>query len=208
MLPALMALQPAIKYGVPAAVLVALLGGTNTCSYVKGKRVVQQEWDATIAQQAAESAQQAVHAQVMESKIVRAIDVQERAIQQKAKTIKKKVSTYAHAKQTVTISAPLVRMHDELRGLSDQAGPGLSTPDPGAGTPEVPSGGMGAAAAPLVPVEADGESVTLTTEELAQAVTDFYEKYALMRNSYRGFSEWNDGREKLERARFGMEDPE
>jgi len=203
MLPALMALRPAIKYGVPAALFVALIGGTNTCSYVKGKRVMQQEWDASIAQQAATAVKEVVKAQVMESAVVKQTDGREREIQRKANVMRKKV--LRDPAKTIILSPITVRLHDELRGLSNEADNGVPTADHGPGTPEISPGGMGSAAVEFVPIEADGEELLLTTEELKQAAVDYFEKYAMMRNSYRGLSEWNDGRERLETARQGME---
>jgi hypothetical protein len=203
MLPALMALKPAIKYGVPVAILVALIGGTNTCSYVKGKRVVQQAWDASIAQQAAQSVREVVKAQAMESEVVRESDVRERDIKRKVDTIRKKVLRDPH--KTITLSPATVRLHDELRSLSNKTDDRVPAADPGTGSPEILRGGLGSATTEVLQVE-DGEFVELTMEELKQAATDYFEKYALLRNNYRGLSEWNDGREALEKARHGIEE--
>ena len=51
----------------------------------------------------------------------------------------------------------------------------------------------------------NGQAVELTTEELAQAAVDFAEKYALMKNAYKGLSDWNEGRERLELERLNHE---
>lgn len=210
MIPAFLAAplaKPLVKWGVIGGVLVASVLAIWLHGFFTCKRSMQREYAEVVAQQAAASAQQAVQAQDMESAIVQRIDVAERAIQQKAKVIRKKVRTYAQHTQTITISAPIVRMHDELRGLSEQAGPRLSTPDSRTRAPEIPRGGVDTPVTQFVPIEApDGETVILTTEELLQVAVDTMEKYALMRNSYRGLSEWNDGRERLEKARHGMEE--
>ena len=211
MIPAFLAAplaKPLVKWGIVGGVLVAAILSIWLHGFFTCKRAMQREYAEAVVQQAAESTRHTVQAQDMESKIVQDIAAAERTIHRKARVIRKKVSTYGHAKQTVTISAPFVSLHDELRGLSGQASSRVSSADPGPGSPEVSSGGVGPASPEGLSIDShDGsEAVTLTGDELAQAVMDMYEKYALMRNSYKGLSEWNDGREKLERARFDIEE--
>lgn len=211
MIPAFLAAplaKPLVKWGIVGGVLVAAILSIWLHGFYTCKRSMQREYAEAVAQQAATAAQHAVDASVMEAKIVQDIGVAERNIQRKAKIIRKKVSTYGHAKQTVTISAPLVGLHDELRGLSGQARSRVSASNPGTGASEVSSGGVGPAGPQGLSIDSPdgGEAVTLTGDELAQAVMDVYEKYALMRNNYRGLSEWNDGRERLEKSRFGLEE--
>jgi hypothetical protein len=203
MLPALMAAKPILKYGLVIGIPVALFVGGYVTGCTKGERNVQQAWDASIAQQAAQSVREVVKAQAMESEVVRESDVRERDIKKKADTIRKKVLREPH--KTITLSPATVRVHDELRSLSEQADDRVSAADSGTRSPEILRGGLGPSVTEVVQVE-DGESVELTMEELKQAATDYFEKYALMRNNYRGFSEWNDGREALEKARHGIEE--
>lgn len=55
---------------------------------------------------------------------------------------------------------------------------------------------------PLILRDEAGQDIGLTTEDLAQAATDFAEKYALMKERYRQLSEWNDKREHMEIERL------
>jgi len=201
MLPALVALRPALKYGLMVGIPVALFGGGYVTGCTNGERNVHQEWDASIAMQAAKVGPEVIKAQAMESAVVKQVDVRQRDIRQRTNSMRNR--KVAHDK-TIVLSPATVRLHDELRGLSEQTGDRLSDTDPRAGTSQVPPGGMGSAVAEVVQGD-DGDAIELTHEELRQAVIDFYERYALLRNQYRGFSEWNDGRERLEKARYGME---
>ncbi len=199
--------KPLVKWGAIAGGIVMFLVAVWTHGCSTGKEMVQREWDAMIAQQAAQHAQEAVKAQAMESAVVKAHDQSERVIAAKADQIKKEV--VHHAKQDPKpLSAATVAIYDRLIELPNEAGGSVPAADSGTGTPEVSRGGLAIEAAPRVSVPlAAGEPVELTMEELAQAAVDFAEKYALMKNAYKGLSDWNDGREKIELERLQQEVP-
>lgn len=202
MIPALMAAKPLIKYGVMAGAAVFLVGSIWGHGYFTGKKVVHKEWDSAIAQASAQAIHESVKADAMESVVVKANDQAERVIEAKAEQVKKEV--VHHAKKNPTpLAAATVAIYDRLISLPNEAGRSVSAADPGAGASEVSRGALAVETTPRVSVTIDtDESVELTTEELAQAAVDFAEKYALMKNAYKGLSDWNDGRERLELERL------
>lgn len=202
MFPALMAAQPLIRYGVLIGVPVLLAGLLFGWGYVKGRADMKATWDAAIAEQAQENAKHVVQAEAMEAQVIRKTDGQERQIQEQVRQIEKEARPHVTRKP---ISRTVERVYDRLVELSNEAGRGVSSPDPGSGKPEVSRGTVAAETAARVSVPAeDGASVELTTEELLQAAVDFAEKYALLKNAYQGFSTWNDGREALELSRLNQ----
>jgi hypothetical protein len=204
MIPALMAAKPLIKYGVMAGIVIASVGSIWTHGYFTGKKAVHEEWDAAIANASVQAAQESVKANAMESEVVKANDAAERVIEAKAEHTKKEVIRHAR-KDPKPLTAATIAIYDELIRLPNEAGVSVPFANPSAGTPEVSRGGVAAETLTAIQDE-NGNSITLTTEELAQAAVDFAEKYALMKNAYKGLSEWNDGRERLEVGRLIKEE--
>ena len=200
MIPALMAAKPLIKYGVMAGVAVLLVGSIWGHGYFTGKKVVHEEWDAAIATASAQAIHESVKADAMEAGVVKANDQAERVIEAKAEQVKKEVMHHAR-KNPKPLAAATIAIYDQLVSLPNEAGRSLPTPDPRAGTSEVSRGGLAVETITAIQDE-DGNRIELTTEELAQAAVDFAEKYALMKNAYKGLSDWNDGRERLELERL------
>ena len=203
MLPALMAAKPLIKYGVMAGVAVLLVGSIWGHGYFTGKKVVHEEWDAAIATASAQAIHESVKADAMEAGVVKANDQAERVIEAKAEQVKKEVMHHAR-KNPKPLAAATIAIYDQLVSLPNEAGRSLPTPDPRAGTSEVSRGGLAVETITAIQDE-DGNRIELTTEELAQAAVDFAEKYALMKNAYKGLSDWNEGRERLELERLNHE---
>ena len=203
MIPALMAAKPLVKYGVMAGVAVLLVGSIWGHGYFTGKKVVHEEWDAAIAQASASAMHESIKADAMESAVVKANDQAERVIELKAERIKKEVVHHAR-KNPKPLAAATIAIYDQLVSLPNEAGRSLPTPDPRAGTSEVSRGGLAVETITAIQDE-DGNRIELTTEELAQAAVDFAEKYALMKNAYKGLSDWNEGRERLELERLNHE---
>lgn len=203
-IPALSAMKPALKYSLLIGVPVVVLTISHTALYFsgksEGKKQVRAEWDAAIGQQAAEATRQIIASNTMESQVVKERAQVQRAIEAKADQVKKEV--VHHAKQNPKpLSVAVVSIYDRLISVPNETVDRVPAADPGAGTPEVPRGGLAAAPTPALP-DADGTPIELTTEELAQAAVDFAEKYALLKNAYKGLSEWNDGREQIELERI------
>ena len=200
MLPALMAAKPLIKYGVMAGVAVVLIGSIWGHGYFTGKKVVNEEWDAAIAQASANAVHESVKADAMESAIVKQNDQAERVIEAKAEQVKKEVVHHAR-KNPKPLAAATIAIYDRLVSLPNEAGRSVPSTDPSAGTSEISRGRVAIETTTGIQDE-DGNPIELTTEELAQAAVDFAEKYALMKNAYKGLSDWNDGRERLELERL------
>lgn len=205
MLPALMAAQPLIKYGVMGGGAMLLVGSIWGHGYFTGKKVVHEEWDATIAQASANAMRESVKADAMESKVVKAIEHEERVIEAKSEQVKKKV--VHHAKQNPKVLSPVtVALYDELIRLPNETGNRLPASDSGTGAPQVQPGEVPAQTSSRVSVDlGNGETVELTTEELAAAAADWSKQFALIKNDYLGFSAWNDGRERIELERLNRE---
>lgn len=203
MLPALMAAKPLVKYGVMAGVAVLLVGSIWGHGYFTGKKVVHEEWDAAIATASAQAIHESVKADAMESAVVKANDQAERVIEAKAEQVKKEVVHHAR-KNPKPLAATTIAIYDKLVSLPNEAGHSVSASNPGAGTPEVPRGGLAAQTVAGVQDE-NGQAVELTTEELAQAAVDFAEKYAKLKERYASFNDWNEGRERLELERLSHE---
>jgi hypothetical protein len=195
--------KPAIRYGVIAGVLMLVIGSIWWHGYNKGKSVIQSRWDNSIALASAHAVQESVKASAMESAVVKANDQAERVIEAKAEIIKKEVVRYAK-KDPKPLRAATIAIYDKLVSLPNEAGRSLPSTDSSAGASEVPRAGLAAQAVAGIQDE-NGNAVELTTEELAQAAVDFAEKYALIKNAYKGLSDWNDGRERLELERLNHE---
>lgn len=204
MLPALLAAKPVIRYAILIGGPILILLISHTSLYVSGKNAgkkqILAEWNAAIALQAEQSVQQAIQAHAMESAVVKSADSEERTIEVKAEQLKKKVVAHAR-KNPQPLTPATVALYDRLIRLPNETGHDLPAPDPGAGKPEVPRGGMAVETVTGIQDE-DGNNIILTTEELAQAAVDFAEKYALMKNAYQALSAWNDGREAIELKRL------
>jgi hypothetical protein len=203
MLPALMEAKPLIKYGVLIGLPVLILTISHTTVYFKGKAACAREQDALIAEASMQAMKESVKADAMEAKVVKANDQAERVIEAKAELIKKEVVHHAR-KNPKPLAAATIAIYDRLVSLPNEAGRSVSSANPGAGASEVPRGGMEIETVTRIQDE-EGNQIELTTEELAQAATDFSKLYAKMKNKYGGFSDWNDGRERLELERLNHE---
>lgn len=213
MLPAIVGaykgLSLAWRIGVIAGI-VALIAGSYTAAYFsgksEGKKEVRAEWDAAIAQQAAETNRQIVQVHEMETILAQVAAQRDQLRQQEAEQIKRKVDQHAKSKPARPLSPEFVRLYDDLRRVPNQAGDRVPTADPGAGASEVPRGEVRPSPSQLVQVAGeDGETIELTTDELYQAITGAYVKLGLAKDDYAEFSSWNDGREKIELERVNHE---
>lgn len=192
--------SPWVKWGAVAAVVVALLAWTNWHTYDRMRAACEEERVRMVAEQAAESAKMAVQAHQMGSVAVRASQQEERVIAEKMDVVKKEV--VSHAKRNPKpLSTTTVSIYSELIRVPNETALSVPAADPGTGGTEISRGGV-AAEAPLVLRDEEGDDIGLTTEELAQAATDFAEKYARMKSRYKELSDWNEQREHLEIERL------
>lgn len=195
--------KPAIRYGFIVGGVVLLVGSIWWHGYETGKESVQEEWNAAIAKAAANAVHESIKADAMESAVVKQNDQAERVIEAKAGVARKEIAHHAK-KDPKPLSVATVAIYDRLISLPNEAGRRVPAADPGPGAPEIPRAGLAVEATTRIQ-DADDNSIELTTEELAQAAVDFAEKYALIKNAYKGLSDWNDGRERLELERVTHE---
>lgn len=192
--------SPWVKWGAIAAAVVVLLAWSNWRTYDRMRSACEEERVRMVAQQAEEAAKMAVQAHQMGSVAVQSAQQEERVIVEKMDEVKKKV--VSHAKQNPQpLSAATVSLYSELIRVPNETALSIPTADLGAGGAEVSRGRM-ATETPLILRDEAGQDIGLTTEDLAQAATDFAEKYALMKERYRQLSEWNDKREHMEIERL------
>lgn len=195
-----MLLTPVAKL-LGVGMVIATLWGWG---YLTGRSHVQQAWDASLAEQAMRSMQEVAKASTMTSSVLKDSSEGARAITENIERVEKEVIHHAkHNPQT--LSPAVVSLYDRLISVPNEAGRGVPAADAGPGASEVPRGGMATEATARVSLGDTEEPVELTTEELAQAAVDFAEKYARMKNAYKGLSDWNDGREKIELERINRD---
>ncbi len=192
--------SPLVKWGTVAGLVVVLLAWTNWKTYDRMRTACEDERARMVAAQAEEAARMAVQAHQMGSVAVQESQQAERIIAEKMDEVKKEVVTYAKQNPR-PLSAATVAMYDQLIRVPNETALSVPATDSGTGGAEVPRGGV-AAETPLVLRDEEGHDVGLTTEDLAQAATDFAEKYALLKSRYRDLSDWNDAREHLEIERL------
>lgn len=192
--------SPLVKWGTVAAVVALLLVWTNWKTYDHMRTACEDDRALMVARQAEETAKMAVMAHQMGASSVQAVKQEERIIESKMTEVRKEVVSHARSNPKPLSTATVV-MYDRLISVPNETAVRLPATDLGTGGAKVPRGGMGAEA-PLVLRNEEGEDVGLTTEDLAQAATDFAEKYALLKSRYKKLSDWNEDREHLEIERL------
>lgn len=192
--------SPLVKWGTVGGLVVVLLAWSNWKTYDRMRTACEEERVRMVAAQAEEAAKMAVQAHQMGSVAVQESQQAERIIADKMDEVKKEVVTYAK-QNPKPLSTATVALYDRLISVPNETALSVPAADSGAGGAEVPRGGV-AAETPLILRDEEGHDVGLTTEDLAQAATDFAEKYALMKARYKDLSDWNDRREHLEIERL------
>lgn len=192
--------SPLVKWGTVAGVVVVLLAWTNWKTYDHMRAACEEERVRMVAAQAEEAAKMAVQAHQMGAVAVQEVQHEERVIEAKIETVRKEVTTHAK-RNPKPLSTTTVAIYDRLISVPNETALSVPATDSGTGGAEVSRGGV-AAETPLVLRDEEGNEIGLTTEDLAQAATDFAEKYALMKSRYKKFSGWNDDREHLEIERL------
>lgn len=192
--------SPLVKWGTIAGAVVLLLAWTNWKTYDHMRTACEEERALMVAQQAEAAAKMAVQAHQMGAVSVQEVKQEERIIESKMADVRKEVVSHAR-NNPKPLSVATVALYDRLISVPNDTAVHQPAPDLGAGGAEVSRGGMGAEAS-LVLRNEEGEDIGLTTEDLAQAATDFAEKYALLKSRYKKLSDWNDDREHLEIERL------
>lgn len=192
--------SPLVKWGTVAGVVVILLAWTNWITYDRMRTACEDERVRMVEVQAEESAKMSVQAHQMGSVVVREGKLEELSIKTEMDDVRKEVVSHAK-KNPKPLTTATVAIYDRLIRVPNETAVSVPAADSGTGGAEV-SRGRVEAETPLILRDEEGNEIGLTTEDLVQAATDFAEKYALMKNAYRRFSLWNDGRERIELERL------
>lgn len=194
--------NPFIKYGLMGIALIALW----TQAYYQGKGVERKYWEQLFTKQTSENiAKQTVEENTMTSAVTKEDIQAKREVKERIKIVNKEVIRYVDKIPSKPLDADLIRMYDTLLGVLNSTARDVPSSDADAGTSQIPRRGMDPATPEVIHLETDDGQIDLTTDELIQAVVDMSEKYALMKQSYKGATDWNDGRERIELERLHHE---
>lgn len=180
MIPAVLAAQfakPLVKWGAIVGGIVLLLTIYGVWCYAKGKAAVQQQWDASIAQQARESALQVIAEAKMSSDVLGKHAEAERDAEARIEQIEREVIRYVQAPdKPCSVDPEFVRLFDELSRLPGLAPDRLSAPDASAGEP------------------VESKSTGITTTELLQAYYAAIDELMFLWIDYSALVQWERGR--------------
>lgn len=180
MIPAVLAAQfakPLVKWGAIIGGIVLLLTIYGVWCYAKGKAAVKQEWDASIAQQAQESALQVIAEAQMSNEVLKAHADQEREAEARLEPIEREVIRYVQSpEKPCSVDPEFVRLFDELSRLPGADTERLPTPDASAGEPVEP------------------QSTGITTTELLQAYYATIDELMFLWIDYSALVQWERGR--------------
>lgn len=192
MLPALLAARPLIKYGVLVGLPIVILIASHTTVYLKGKAATKQAWDASLAQQAAESVQQVSALYHERDEALRQRDDARRDVDQKRKEIERKLVTYAQKKlDPCETPADAIRLFDAIGGLFGPDQERVSAADAAAGKPD---------AAPETGVE-----ITRLLLAYVRAYADAADQLATLWTDYDGLVQERRGQYIVEQAGFASD---
>jgi len=180
MIPAVLAAQfakPLVKWGAIIGGIVLLLLSVWIHGRSSGKKVVQLAWDASIAQQAKESAAAVLAEAKMSSDVLKAHAEHEREAEARIEPIEREVIRYVQAPdKPCSVDPEFVRLFDELSRLPGADTERLSAPDASAGEPVEPA------------------STGITTTELLQAYYAAIDELMFLWIDYSALVQWERGR--------------
>lgn len=191
MIPAALAAQfakPLVKWGAIAGGVAILLLSVWLHGRSSGKKVVQQAWDASIAQQAQESAAAMIAEAKMSSEVLKAHAELEREAESRIEPIEREVIRYVQAPdKPCSVDPEFVRLFDELSRLPGSDTERLSAPDTSAGEPvESPTTGI-------------------TTTELLQAYYAAIDELMFLWIDYEALVQWERGRYIVQQTQHGAD---
>lgn len=194
MIPAFLA-KPEIKWGLVAVVFAAY----TAIIFNQGMDYVQDQWDASIARQAAESVRQV--ASEAKVSVSAAVDTAKREQQDREnlKKLERKVVQNAHdAEKPCVLDPGYVAVRDELVGVLNEAVERVPTPDAPAGEPDGlrAEGNKEAESVPrsTEPVEQHPiDQQPLTTDEAAQQDLEIAADLLQCRTKYAGLKQYELG---------------
>lgn len=130
-------ISPLIKYGVMAAMVVAVVVGL----VLYGESRKQQEWDAAVAVQAVEAAENVIKAAEATAKLQAEYEKKLRTQAAKVRTVTKEVKVYAESQASKCVVTPeFERVFDTVSRMRSASEDGMPTPGSTPGTAVVPAG--------------------------------------------------------------------
>ncbi len=177
-----MALQPVIRYGILAGVIVAAIGSIWFHGYVKGRNDMKEKWDAAIAEQAAKSAHQTIQQTTSSQGTLETLADQQRKTYEQIKIVERKIYVPAEDKPCV-LGPGTVEQFDAVSSLLPSK-ERVSAPDPSAGEP------------------VDAPEAGPTAFEAVQAYYHAVEQLTWLWLDYSALVEWERNRYAIEKAGF------
>jgi len=190
MIPAVLAAQfakPLVKWGAIVGGIVLLLTIYGVWCYAKGKAAVKQQWDASIAQQAQESALQVIAEAKMSNEVMKEQAENVRDAVAVAAPIKQEVRRYEPTKPC-DLDPEFVRLFDAVSSLSEPRKDGLPSTDASSGESPEPSAAESEAAEGVQPEQAIEEGAVLL------AYYDAVEYAMFLWIDYSALVQWERGR--------------
>lgn len=186
MIPAVLAAQlakPLVKWGVIVGAVVLLLGSVWLHGRSSGKAVVQQRWDAAVAQQAIETSRQIIAEAQMSNTVLKDHATAVRDAEARAEVIEREVVKYVQAPAKPCVVDPeFERLFDALSRLPEPAADPVPAADAGAGEPAEP------------------QETGVTTTEVVQAYYRAIDELTFLWLDYAALVEWERGRYIVQQA--------
>lgn len=169
--------KPLVKWGAIVGGIVLLLLAVWLHGRSSGKKVVQMAWDASIAQQAQQSAAQVIAEAQMSNEALKRHAEHEREAEARIEPIEREVIRYVQAPdKPCSVDPEFVRLFDELSRLPGADTERLSAPDASAGE------------------SVEQESTGITTTELLQAYYAAIDELMFIWIDYSALVQWERGR--------------
>lgn len=180
MIPAVLAAQlakPLVKWSLIVGGIVILLLSVWLHGRASGKKVVQQAWDAAIAQQAIDASAQMIAEAQMSADVLKAHAREERVAQAAAEVIEREVIRYVHGPaQPCVVDAEFERLFDALSRMPESTENGVPAPDSGPGE------------------SVESSEAGVTTTEILQAYYRAVEELTFLWIDYDALVQWERGR--------------
>lgn len=168
-----MLLTPVAKIAA-AGLLIASLWGWG---YLTGRAHVQESWDASLAQQAMQTAKQVVAEATMSNQVLKEHATDLREAEAAARVLEREVIRYVQAPaKPCSVDPEFERLFDELSRMPEPAADPVPAPDAGAGEPAEP------------------QETGVTTTEILQAYYRALDELTFLWIDYEALVQWERGR--------------
>jgi hypothetical protein len=162
--------------------VVAVLAGTHACVYDAGRDAKQQQWDASIAKQAAATVKQVQDVQAVTQQTRDARAVVEKNLRRQIQTLQQRLVAYAQTPLTPCEPPPnSAAMFNAISGLFPDPHGVPSAAGPAGGVDESPETGIETTRLLLAYVQAYGDAA----RQLATLWHDYESLVSVLRNQHR-----------------------